>query len=161
MAMTDFTKWYREQHGSVAGVLFAICGNRQIAQDATDEAFTKAWQHWRKVSMMESPGGWVHKTALNCLRRTMRRRSIENQLLRRRRDVMTDNPASADNDLWNAVRRLPSQQRTALVLRYVGDMTEEQISETMGIARGTVAATLSTARHRLESQLRGAGNGQD
>ena len=40
-----------------------------------------------------------------------------------------------------------------MVLRYVGDYSEVEIAEVMGVARGTVAATLSTARAALAKKL--------
>jgi RNA polymerase sigma-70 factor (ECF subfamily) len=38
-------------------------------------------------------------------------------------------------------------------LRYVADLTEAQVAEVMGVARGTVASTLSDARRRLATKL--------
>ena len=56
-------------------------------------------------------------------------------------------------ELWDAVRSLPAKQRTAVVLRYVGDYPEAEIAEAMGVTRGTVAATLSAARAALATKL--------
>jgi RNA polymerase sigma factor (sigma-70 family) len=52
-------------------------------------------------------------------------------------------------DVMRAVQRLPARPRTAVVLRYVADLTEAEVAEAMGVAPGTVAATLSNARRRL------------
>lgn len=89
---------------------------------------------------MEAPGAWVCTVAMNCARRSMRRRSLE--LLRQSRpeDPVVEAQFSGP-ELWGAVRSLPLRQRTAVVLRYVGDFIEVEIGQAMGIARGTVAAT--------------------
>ncbi len=48
---------------------------------------------------------------------------------------------------------LPPRQRTAMVLRYVADLTEPEIAQAMGIRRSTVSATLAAARKRLARDL--------
>ena len=56
-------------------------------------------------------------------------------------------------ELWQAVGDLPRRQREAVVLRYIGDLTEAQTALAMGIAPGTAAATLSAARRSLARRL--------
>ena len=56
-------------------------------------------------------------------------------------------------ELWRALASLPRQQRTAIALRYVLDLSQKQIAEAMQVAPGTVAATLSMARSRLREAL--------
>lgn len=48
------------------------------------------------------------------------------------------------------VRALPDRQRQAVVLRYVGDFSLEEISDAMGCALGTVKSTLAAARAALQ-----------
>lgn len=57
-------------------------------------------------------------------------------------------------ELWREVASLPRRQRTAVTLRYIGGLTEPQVASAMGIAPGTVSATLSAARRRLADRLR-------
>src|SRR6185436_19349610 len=65
--------------------------------------------------------------------------------------------AEVDNrdQVWRALRRLPQQQRAVLVLRYFEDMSEEQISGTLGLAPGTVKsyAAKGLAKLRLDPSL--------
>ena len=63
--------------------------------------------------------------------------------------------------LWDAVRSLPPRQRTAIVLHYVADMSQEQVAGVMGIAPGTVAATLHAARDTLREKLRASESDED
>jgi DNA-directed RNA polymerase specialized sigma24 family protein len=62
-------------------------------------------------------------------------------------------PPAVESELWNAVRALPVRQRTAVALRYVCDLPQEQIAEVMHIAVGTVSATLTAARKRLAAEV--------
>jgi DNA-directed RNA polymerase specialized sigma24 family protein len=88
--------------------------------------------------------------ALNEARRLLRRAGRERRVLPTAGVVAPDSP---DHDLWEAVARLPTRQRTAVVLRYVADMPENDIAQIMGIARGTVAASLAAARKSLAQVL--------
>jgi RNA polymerase sigma-70 factor (ECF subfamily) len=102
--------------------------------------------------MMSSPEGWVYRVAVNVVRRSARRRSLEGRLLRRLR-VDEAIPAPA-GEVWDLVRSLPERQRMAVVLRYVSDLEEGAIAQVMGVTRGTVASTLSDARRSLAAVLK-------
>jgi RNA polymerase sigma factor (sigma-70 family) len=54
------------------------------------------------------------------------------------------------------VAALPERQRQALFLRHYADLDYEQIAEVLGIARGTVSATLHAAHRALRETLEGA-----
>ena len=55
----------------------------------------------------------------------------------------------------DAVRRLPTRQREAVVLRYYLDMTEEQAARAMGVSRGTVKSATSRAVAAVGRMLKG------
>jgi RNA polymerase sigma-70 factor (ECF subfamily) len=94
----------------------------------------------------------VHAVAINLARRRARRVLLElrNHLAVKRGAETTP---SLEPALWEAVAALPRQQRTAVALRYIGDLTEAEIAAAMGRSTGTVAATLSNARGRLRDTL--------
>ncbi len=152
---TGFDLFYREHRPRLVATLNAAsrCG-ADAATDAVDEAFVRALAHWHRVQRMEAPAGWVFTVARNHLRRTSSRKVVERQLIQRASASGT--PATndaADWELWDAVGTLPDRERTAVALRYLADMTERQVAETMGIAPGTVAATLHAARKHLAERL--------
>ena len=151
VSATDFDEWYADQRPRVYLSMLALSGEADLAAEATDEAFTRAVAHWTRVQAMESPGGWTQRVAINVLRRRLRRRRVEARLLPRL--VRRDHDSMPTGELWDLVGALPERQRVAVVLRYVGDLTEPDIATAMGIARGTVASTLATARARLGEVL--------
>ena len=51
------------------------------------------------------------------------------------------------------MRALPPRQRTAIVLRYVADLTEADIGRAMGIRRSTVSSTLADADRAIAREL--------
>ena len=153
-----FDDWYRGEHPRVLGAITALSGDADLAADVTDEAFTRALAAWPRVERMASPAGWTHRVALNALRRRHRRRGTERRALssasgRAGGAATVHLDATRDPEVWNAVRALPEKQRFAIVLRYVADLSEATIAETMGVSRGTVASNLSDARRSLAAFL--------
>lgn len=155
LSSSSFAEWYRAEHPRVLGSVTALTGDGELASEVTDEAFARALAHWARVSQMDSPSGWTHRVALNALRRRHRRRSTEARAL-----ASLDARAGRAHvdpvhhpEVWVAVRALPEKQRVAIVLRYVADLSEAAIAETMGVSRGTVASNLSDARRALAARL--------
>lgn len=150
-----FEAWYRREHPRVVAALAVAGGSVEVAREATDEAFVRAYERWPRVRAMDSPGGWLYRVALNELRRRFRRQAIERELLRRHRDPEPDGgpPPIADPTVWAAVRELPRRQRSAVALRYVLDLTEREVAATMGISRGAASASLTSARRTLHEVL--------
>ncbi len=126
-------------------------GDRELAFEAADEAFARAYRDWARVAPMGAPRAWVYQVALNVARRTMRRRSMEQRLLGRAAPP-AELPEEA-GQVRELLAELPDRQRLAMTLRYVGDLTEEQIAAVMGVKRGTVSRTLREAHQRLSQDL--------
>ena len=131
----------------------AFCGQRDRAIDAVDEAFARAVSQRSRVEAMSSPEGWILTVAFNEVKRGITRSA------RRRRAEETAPAASWIEphdprfDLWTAVGDLPDKQRQAVALRYLADLSEPQIAEVMGVAVGTVSASLAAARRSLAARL--------
>lgn len=151
---TNFDTFYRDHRARLVATLSAAerCG-ADAATDAVDEAFVRALAHWRRVERMEAPAGWVFTVARNQLRRTRSRQSVEHALLARSHADAIDSGTLPSWELWDAVAQLPDRERLAVALRYLGDLTEKDVAAVMGVAPGTVAATLSSARSRLARLL--------
>ena len=144
-----FETWYLREHPKVVAALTWVAGDPDLAAEATDEAFARAYASWHRVARMTSPGGWVYRVALNVVRRRMRRAVLEQRT--------ATPPASVadvvDREIWAVVRQLPERQRVAVVLRYLLDLPEKEVATAMGISRGTVASALAAARGRLAAWL--------
>ncbi|MDQ3758303.1 MAG: hypothetical protein M3394_10690 [Actinomycetota bacterium] len=148
---SDFASWYSAAHPKVVTSLMLVTGDLHAAQEAADEAFARAYDRWRRVSEMASPTGWTYRVAFNVLRRKWHRASLERKLLLRR-PAPGVIPAPA-GETWEAVRHLPDRQRTAVVLRFVADLTEAQVAATMGVSRSTVSSSLVAAKRSLGRML--------
>ena len=148
----SFEAFFDEHYESVFRGLSVAFREPLLAEEATQEAFTRAYVRWERVSAMERPAGWVYVVAVRFARR-------------RRRDLLADPTlrAAADRDLaadvvdrvtlQAAIQRLPNRQRVALVLRYYGGLPLDEIATAMGCAQGTVKSTVHAAQLRLRIEL--------
>lgn len=140
--------WYEAEHARLAAVLVGLAGEVDVARDVVDEAFARAWLHWGRVRQMQRPGGWLYRTALNELRRRRRRNLLEQRVLQAE---VPPPPAGlgAAVEVWELVAALPPRQRACVVLRYMADLDESSIAETLGVTRSTVSSALTAARRNL------------
>lgn len=148
----DFDAWYLAARAPLERALWVMCGDRDVAQDLCDEAFTRALADWARVGQMRSPGGWIYTVAVNLLRRRQRRKQLELRFQRRQRPEPSS-PVEVHPELWAAVAGLPDRQREAIALRYVSGLTEGEVAAAMGVSEGSASATLSKARRRLAEVL--------
>ncbi len=144
----SFEQWYRHQHPRLVNALTVVAVDAELAREAAAESFTRALERWDRVSKMDAPAAWVYRVAVNVIRRKMRRAAFERAALTSRRAEAVELPVLAP-EVWAAVRVLPVRQRTAIALRYVLDLPQHEVARLMGVAPGTVSATLTKARARL------------
>ena len=132
---------------------FSVAFGVEPATDAVQEAFIAADRRWEEISTYGDAAGWVRRVALNRLlneRRTQRRRSAILDSLRAPQVTgLTDEVL----DLDRAIKALPTQQRLALCLHYLGGYRVDEVAEMMQIAVGTVKAHLHAARANLRLSL--------
>jgi RNA polymerase sigma-70 factor (ECF subfamily) len=138
-----FQAMYEAEFANVFRAVALVCGDRGIAEDATQEAFARALARWRRLRDAPWAAGWVTTTAINVARRELRRSALP-----------PDAPAGESDreavlDLRAAVRHLPSRQQEAVALHYLLDLPIAHAASAMGCDEGTVKTHLSRARATL------------
>lgn len=146
----EFTGWYHRVHPRLVASVTAYCGKPDLARDAADEACLRVWQRWSRLRKSASVDGWAYRVACNIVKRRVRR--AERERLVGTGDVV-DSPDEGLLDVWRVLGELPFRQRQAIVLRHVADLPDAEIAAAMGIARGTVSATIHAAYARLRTLL--------
>ena len=154
LEVVRFDDLYRREVVSIATLATALTGDRDIGTDIAQEALLRAYRSWSTVSTMDRPGAWVRRIAINLAADAGRKRSREAHALERiEARPVGSTSGSSDGGFWREVRRLPERQRTAIALRYIDDLTVDEIAEIMDISSGTVKATLFKARQSLAAAL--------
>lgn len=144
---------------------FAIVGDEADARDATQETFIAAWRRIRELRDADRFDAWLQRIAVNGARMTLRargRRRVREipvgdvAALAAASDRATPNRSDAEV-LGAALDRIPTDQRTILVLHHLEGRSVAELAEVLGIPVGTVKSRLHTARRVLEGALAAEG----
>jgi RNA polymerase sigma-70 factor (ECF subfamily) len=155
---TEFDEFYRARAAGLTRQLTLVTGNVSDAQEVVQEAFARAWQRWSSISRYEAPEAWVRTVALRLA--VSRWRKARNAASAWQRHGPAENLPGATEDtvaLIAALRKLPEQQRIAIVLHHLLDLPIEQVAQETGVPSGTVKARLSRGRAALAPLLTEAG----
>lgn len=150
----SFDEFYRCTARRMMRYAYAVAGDHTEAQDLVQEAFTRAWRQWGRLSEHPAPEAWlrlvVARLATDRWRRLHRWRSV----LSRTGPPPDAPPPSEDGVLLvRALRQLPATHRQALALHYLFDMSVEEIARETDVPVGTVKSWLSRGRSRLAALL--------
>jgi RNA polymerase sigma-70 factor (ECF subfamily) len=151
----EFTSFYAASFPRLAGQLYAMTGDRAEAQDAVQEAFVRAWVHRGQLCTGRRAEAWVRVTAWRIAASRWRRAQKGVRLMALA--ARPDRAAGPDPDhvaFVEALRRVPTEQRRALVLFHLVDLTVEQIAAETGVRPGTVKARLARGRAAMAPYLR-------
>ena len=133
-------------------VAYRLLGDRTEAEDVAAETCARAYSRWRTVSDYAEP--WCVRVAGNQALDVLRSRS---RAARRGQDHRPerDEAASAIDrlDLYRALTALPRRQREVVVLRYLGDQSEEQTASLLGLSVGSVKTHASRGISRLREVI--------
>ena len=146
-----FEDFYRAERRQVGRALAVTFGDYELAAEAVDEAMTRAYARWSKVSTLGNPGGWVYRVGFNwgisVLRR--RRRSTPSN----RAEVHVEMPVTSEPAVGAALAALPAAHRAVVVCRLMLGWSEQQTADALRIRPGTVKSRLHRANARLQSEL--------
>jgi RNA polymerase sigma-70 factor (ECF subfamily) len=151
----EFTSFYAASFPRLAGQLAAMTGDRAEAQDAVQEAFVRAWVHRGQIDTDQGAEAWVRVTAWRIAASRWRRarEGIRLMVLAARPDRVAG-PGPDRMAFVEALRNVPAEQRRALVLYSMVDLTVDQIAAETGVRPGTVKARLARGRAALTPYLR-------
>lgn len=154
-ASTDVADLFHAVYPRLVVLLYATSGDQGDAEDAAQEAFTKALRNQRKFMGLENPEAWLRTVALNHLRNGWRHRDV----VRRLRDKVPGPQVPLDLSpdhvaIMAALAGLDRSQREVVVLHYLVDMSVAEIAAMLGVAEGTVKSRLSRGRGQLAPLLR-------
>lgn len=150
-----FQAFYEAHYHAVVGLGYVLGGNRGFAEDMAQEAFVEAYRLWDDISRYDNPGAWVRRVMINRSRSKMRRVLSETKAIARLEGRATRHSGLPERseEVWVAVRRLPTRQGHAIALRYWDDLGIEQIAEIMDCGTETVKTHLKRGRAALADQL--------
>ena len=147
---------------------YAVCGDAAEAEDATQDAFVKAYRTLGRFRAGEPWRPWLLQIVANEARNRRRSEGRRRHLVARvgRGGGVSEAPPpdvavllrDERSALAQAIARLDRPHREVVVLRHLLDLTEAECATVLGIPKGTVKSRLARALDRLRADL---GDGRD
>jgi RNA polymerase sigma-70 factor (ECF subfamily) len=176
-ALDDFTPLVQAHQQRIYRVLLGMVRDPDAAQTLTQECFLKAYQKRASFRGEGSVGVWLLKIAVNLARdhRRSRLREFRDRSFSSTEEVadlgqrLPDPHASPERallgreevaDVWAAVQELSPQQRAVFVLRFVEEMSLEEIAEATSLKVGTVKTHLFRAVRAIRQRVKGGRTGE-
>jgi RNA polymerase sigma factor (sigma-70 family) len=152
----SFERFFMECHPQVERFLSRVCPDRDLIQDAVQEAFIIARAKWDKVARHPKPLMWVGKTAWHRLKKMLDQQS-------RRSDVNLDDvpprllaepsdSREARETVLALLRALPLRERAVLALVLDG-WSDEEIGWKLDVAVASVRTYKADGRRKMRQLL--------
>ena len=156
-----FSELVRIHAQGVLNVIYRMCGNMQIAEDAAQETFIQAWLHLLSYRPRTSLRNWLYRIAVNTATDMLRK---EKRVLPTAvEDFYLTDPGPGPEALFSqaeqaalvqkAVLSLPHASRAVLVLREYEGLSYHEIADALDIPVGTVMSRLNYSRKLLKDKL--------
>jgi RNA polymerase sigma factor (sigma-70 family) len=154
---------YRCYGGLVFAIAFSVLGRRALAEEATQQAFLKAWRAAPSLDQSRDMGPWLatiaRRAAIDVHRSEACRSADPLESVSLADPALVSRPESAEalSDAWEvrrAVIDLPVEEREIVRLQHFRGLTHTQIAERLALPAGTVKSRSFRAHRRLAARLR-------
>jgi RNA polymerase sigma-70 factor (ECF subfamily) len=154
-----FGELVRRHRQGVVNVVYRMCGDSALAEDAAQEAFLRAWHNLGRYNPRFAFRSWVYRIALNLAVDTLRRERPTTDLGTEPLVSSAEGPEAClvrkqqAEQVRRAVLALPPASRSVVVLREYLGLSYHEIAEALDIPMGTVMSRLNYARCQLRRAL--------
>jgi RNA polymerase sigma factor (sigma-70 family) len=136
----DFEEFYDSAYPRLLRLSVALVWSKAVAEDHVQDAFAKTYA---RFATLDEPEAYVRKTLVNEVRISFRRKQMMQRFAPLLRSTLTHSDSHTDDSLLKALDSLPLRQRTAVILRYYEQCTEQEIAHALNCRPGTVKSLLS------------------
>ena len=152
------TELYSAHYRGLVRLAALLLRDPAEAEEVAQDAFVAMHRRWGRLRDPAAAVPYLRASVVNGARSRLRHRSVARRHLQA---VPADEPSAEQQVLAGldrlavveALRTLPARQREALVLRYWAGLSEAEIAETMGVARGSVKSHASRGLAALRTTL--------
>lgn len=150
----DYFQLLRAHQGYLERIALAMLGNRPDAEDALQEAALAGYRHFDQLRGGEHAfGAWMRRILIRQCRQILesRRRTFPVDDLVAYLPDTAPGPDAESTAIWEMVTRLSDHLRPVVVLRYMLDLSQQEVAEELGIPVGTVKSRLGKALQLLRA----------
>ena len=162
---------FEENKALIYSLGFRLLGNREEAENLTQEVFLKAFKAYPRFRGESKVSTWLYRIAVNLINRELKGKRLKKLLSL---DFLSEgsgitspiepahprhSPPSElekkemEQIVQRSIRSLPGRQRTAVTLQFYEGLAYEEIASTMEISRSSVESLLFRAKQNLEKRL--------
>lgn len=142
---TEFAEFFSARFDTARRIVYAMCGDWSEAEEIAQSAFVRVYARWSKVEL-DTVDAYLRTVLTRGFLDTRRRGRAREQAMAEPPDRIVPAEQGAEDRvaLRAALLAVPPGQRTVLVLRFLADLSVDQVAEALGCTAGTVKS--QTAR---------------
>lgn len=173
LAEADFDQLMRLHQRRIYRLLLGMLRDPEAADTLTQECFLRAWRKRSSFRGEAAVGTWLVRIAVNLARDHARNRRLAfwrrlfaapagSDDARSQAELLPSPHAGPEQALlarqeldavWSVVQALPQQQRAVFLLRFVEEMSLDEIAQALELSTGTVKAHLFRALRAVKARL--------
>ncbi|MFD2444743.1 RNA polymerase sigma factor [Bacillus sp. CGMCC 1.16607] len=145
--------------------ILRMTSNSQDAQDLVQEAFIKVYYQLAKYDGKGSFAGWLKRVAINhCIDEFRKNHQLRKQV--NINEYIIENPnhpeiillkKEEERQIKSLIHTLPEEERMIILLRFVNELSYEEISELLGITVSNVGIKLYRAKKKMRVLIKNEG----
>lgn len=166
--MSAFEALFQQYHGLVFRTAYLMTGNREETEDILQEVFVSMWKSRHTFNPVKGRvTTWLHRITINrcamkCRKKQPACLSLERiteegfQLQRAENSELPDETLARKQEyerLMKSMNSLDSKHRPVLVLRYLNDLSYDEIARVLDIPLGTVKSRINQGIRTLRAQM--------
>jgi RNA polymerase sigma-70 factor (ECF subfamily) len=160
-----FDKLYRQFHPRVLAICRQMLGSLEQAEEAANDVFARLPNAMRSYDRAQPFAHWISRVAANYCVDLLRKRRAEQRVLEPARKTLPEPATSAKSPLSELLSKeeasvlhdalvcLPERYFVPLVMHYFSDLSYNQIAETLGTTRASVAVLIFRGKQKLRRIL--------
>lgn len=147
----SFDAFFRATKKPLLAMAYVLTGDISTAQDLSQEALLRTWERWSRIGQYDSPEGWTRRVLHNLAVDNRRSARVRTRTAPEARTLPA--PDDLHLSLAAALRSLPKDQVTTLILHDGAGMSIREVALQMSVPEGTVKSWLSRGRASAASLL--------
>ena len=152
MTLPPFQAFLDSHAEGIHRFLVALVGPQE-AEDVLQETLIAALRAYPRLRPGSNLRAWALSIARNKAIDAVRARGRRPLPVAATDDVAAPTTAELDGEVWEVVRTLPDKQRTAVALRYAGDLRHREVALAMGVSEEAARRSVSDGLKRLRKEL--------
>ena len=152
----SFGELYEMFFEKIYRFVFYRVNHKELAEDLTEEIFTKAWKNISNVKE-ESFSGWLYRIAKNTIIDHYRQEKVTIDLYDLENVLQSDENVAAATDLVlnkktlsKFIKKLSPEQQIVIQLKFIEDLSNEEIAELISKSEGSIRVIQHRAIQKLQ-----------